>query len=162
MEKLTLDSHFEKYASIDELPHSDRELMLEAQRAADDAYAPYSHFHVGAAVMLEDGVVVRGSNQENAAYPSGLCAERVALFAAGAQFPGKKITAIAVTAYPVGKKLPDIPISPCGDCRQVMAEYEVRYHSTIRLIMQGGHGSYIVSTNVAQLLPFLFNGDALK
>ncbi|MBL7923974.1 MAG: cytidine deaminase [Bacteroidia bacterium] len=162
MQKLTLDSHFEKYDSFEELAPQDRLLMDEAKKAAEDAYAPYSKFHVGAAVMLENGVMVRGSNQENAAYPSGLCAERVALFAAGAQHPGKKITAIAITAFPEGRKIPAVPISPCGDCRQVMAEYELRYDHRIRLIMEGGKGSYIVSNCVAQLLPFLFSGEALK
>lgn len=162
MQKITLDSHFEKYDSFEELTAQDRQLMEEAKKAADDAYAPYSKFHVGAAVLLENGVIVRGSNQENAAYPSGLCAERVALFAAGAQHPGNKIVAIAITAYPEGKKIPAVPISPCGDCRQVMAEYELRYDHKIRLIMEGGNGTYIISDRVAQLLPFLFSGDVLK
>ncbi len=162
MQKITLDSHFEKYNSFEELSDADKLLMEEARKAALDAYAPYSRFHVGAAVLLENGIIVRGSNQENAAYPSGLCAERVALFAAGAQHPGKKIIAIAITAFPEGHKTPSVPISPCGDCRQVMAEYEHRYAHSIRLIMEGGHGTYIVSDCVAQLLPFLFSGDALK
>lgn len=162
MQKLTLDSHFEKYERFEELPESDQQLMIEARKAADDAYAPYSHFHVGAAVLLDSGVIVRGNNQENAAYPSGLCAERVALFATGAQHPNVKIAAIAITAYPEGKKIPAIPISPCGDCRQVMAEYELRYNQKIRLIMEGGNGTFIVSDSVAQLLPFLFSGDVLK
>jgi len=162
MEKLTLHFDFEKYAGIEELPQQDRELMHHAQLAADDAYAPYSHFHVGAAVLLENGVIVKGSNQENAAYPSGLCAERVALFAAGAQHPGIKIISLAVTAYPESRKEPEFPLSPCGDCRQVMAEYEIRYGHKIRMIMQGGKGSYIVTECVSQLLPFLFTGEALK
>lgn len=162
MQKITLDSHFEKYASFDELPVADQQLMLEAHKAAEDAYAPYSHFHVGAAVLLSNGVIVRGNNQENAAYPSGLCAERVALFASGAQHPNVKIAAIAITAYPEGKKIPARPISPCGDCRQVMAEYELRYHQPIRLIMEGGLGTFIVSESVSQLLPFLFSGEVLK
>jgi cytidine deaminase len=113
-------------------------------------------------VRLENGQIVRGNNQENAAYPSGLCAERVALFASGAQHPGVKITTLAVTAYPESRKEPEFPLSPCGDCRQVMAEYEHRYDHKIRLIMQGGKGTYIVTECVAQLLPFLFTGDALK
>lgn len=162
MQKITLDSHFEKYENFAALPSKDQELMTEAKNAAEDAYAPYSKFFVGAAVMLENGVIVRGSNQENAAYPSGLCAERVALFAAGAQHPGKKIIAIAITAFQEGKKVSAFPVAPCGDCRQVMAEYETRYDHKIRMIMEGGSGSYIVSDNVAQLLPFLFNGEALK
>ena len=162
MQKITLDSHFEKYDHFEELTKADQELMTEARKAADDAYAPYSHFHVGAAVLLENGVIVRGNNQKNTTYPSSLYAERVALFATGAQHPNIKISAIAITAYPEGKKIPAIPISPCGDCRQVMAEYELRYHQKIRLIMEGGNGTFIVSDSVAQLLPFLFSGDVLK
>lgn len=162
MQKLILDSHFEKYDSFDELTEQDRQLMEAARSAAIDAYAPYSHFHVGAAVLLENGTIVKGSNQENAAYPSGLCAERVALFASGAQHPGTKIRAIAITAYPEGKKIAAVPISPCGDCRQVMAEYELRYGQNIRLIMEGGNNTFIVSNSVSQLLPFLFSAEALK
>jgi len=162
MQKIVLSSHFEKYDNLEELPQEDQDLMRDARLAADDAYAPYSKFHVGAAVRLANGVVVRGSNQENAAYPSGLCAERVALFAAGAQHPGIKILAIAISAYPEGKKVMTIPISPCGNCRQVMSEYELRYAHKIRVIMEGGSGTFIASENVAQFLPYLFSGDALK
>lgn len=161
MRKITLDSYFEEYESIDQLSQEDQLLVLEARKAADDAYAPYSHFHVGAAVLLDNGIVVRGNNQENAAYPSGLCAERVAFFSIGAQHPGQKIKSIAITAYPEGKKTPVIPISPCGDCRQVMAEYEQRYQHNIRLIMEAGNGKFIVSESVKQLLPFLFSADSL-
>jgi cytidine deaminase len=162
MKKIILNSHFEQFENLAELPIADQLLMVEAQKAADDAYAPYSKFHVGAAVMLENGIVVRGSNQENAAYPSGLCAERVALFAAGAQHPGIKIIAIAISAYPEGKKQLSVPICPCGNCRQVMAEYELRYDHQIRVIMEGGNGTFIVAENVAQLLPYVFNGSVLK
>lgn len=161
MQKLKLDSHFESYDSIEELPEQDQKLVLEARQAANDAYAPYSNFHVGSAVLLENGLIVRGSNQENAAYPAGLCAERVALFAAGAHHPGKKIISIAITAHPKGHKR-SVAISPCGDCRQVMAEYEHRYEHSIRLIMEAGEGSFIVTESVALLLPFLFNGHSLK
>jgi cytidine deaminase len=162
MKKIILDSHFDLYENLAELPAADQELMLEAQKAADDAYAPYSKFHVGAAVLLENGIIIRGNNQENAAYPSGLCAERVALFAAGAQHPGKKIIAIAISAYPEGKKSISTPISPCGNCRQVMSEYELRYAHKIRVIMEGGNGTFIASENVAQFLPYLFSGSLLK
>lgn len=162
MQKLTLDSHFEKYENFDELPAADRHLMEAARAASLDAYAPYSHFHVGAAVLLENGTIIKGNNQENAAYPSGLCAERVALFAGGAQHPGVKIRAIAIAAYPEGRKISSVAISPCGDCRQVMAEYELRYNQKIRLIMEGGNNTFIVSDSVSQLLPFLFSAEALK
>jgi cytidine deaminase len=162
MRHISLDSEFEEYQSFDELPKEDQHLILEARKAADDAYAPYSHFHVGAAVKLENGVIIRGNNQENAAYPSGLCAERVALFSAGAQHPGDKIKSIAITAYPQGTGAISVPVSPCGDCRQVMAEYEHRYAHKIRLIMEAGQGKYIVTPSVKQLLPFLFSADNMK
>ena len=153
---------YKEVAGEAQLSDSDRKLLNEAWLACDSAYAPYSNFHVGAALELANGLIFKGNNQENAAYPSGLCAERVALFASGAQHPNIKIAAIAITAFPEGKKIPAIPISPCGDCRQVMAEYELRYNQKIRLIMEGGHGTFIVSDSVAQLLPFLFSGDVLK
>ncbi len=153
---------FEEYANFDELPEADQLLMREAQTAADDAYAPYSKFHVGAAVLLENGTIVKGNNQENAAYPSGLCAERVALFAAGAHSPGIKTKSIAIHAY--SEKFKDHPqaVGPCGACRQVMAEYEHRHHQKMRLIMQAEDGKYIVSHSVNQLLPFMFNADNIQ
>ncbi len=162
MRKISLDSSFEEYESFDELSANDQMLIVKAKKAADDAYAPYSHFHVGAAVQLENGDIIMGNNQENAAYPSGLCAERVALFAAGAQHPGEKIKTIAISAYPEGGSAPSVPVSPCGDCRQVMAEYELRYGQKIRLIMEAGKGKYIVTPSVEQLLPFLFSADSMK
>lgn len=152
---------FEEYANFDELTETDKQLMREAQSAADSAYAPYSKFHVGAAVLLENGTIVKGNNQENAAYPSGLCAERVALFAAGAQHPGIKINSIAIHAYAEKNKQHPQAVGPCGACRQVMAEYEHRYHQPMRLIMQAQNGKYIVSHSISQLLPFMFNADNL-
>ncbi|CAN5482357.1 cytidine deaminase [soil metagenome] len=161
MRQIKLDSTFEEYTSFSELPEADQQLIREAKIAAHDAYAPYSHFHVGAAVILENGIIVKGSNQENAAYPSGLCAERVALFAAGAQHPGVKISSIAISAYPEGSGKTSVPVSPCGDCRQVMAEYEHRYAHKIRLIMEAGDGKFIVTHSVKELLPFLFSADSM-
>ncbi len=152
---------FEEYASFIELPESDKKLMLEAQSAAETAYAPYSKFHVGAAVLLENGIIVKGNNQENAAYPSGLCAERVALFAAGANYPGVKIVTIAIHAFAEKNKQHPQAVGPCGACRQVMAEYEHRYHQPMRLIMQAENGKYIISHRISHLLPFMFNADNL-
>ncbi len=162
MRQITLDGTFEEYDSFDELPADDRQLMMEARKAAGDAYAPYSHFHVGAAVQLENGTIVRGNNQENAAYPSGLCAERVAFFSIGAQYPNQKIKSVAITALPEGSLSLTVAISPCGDCRQVMAEYEYRYGQPIRIIMDAGNGKYIASPSVRLLLPFLFTADSMK
>jgi cytidine deaminase len=159
MKAIRLEQHFDEYENMEELPEADRSLMREAERAAEAAYAPYSKFHVGAAVLLNNGVVVRGNNQENAAYPSGLCAERVAVFAAGAHYPNTGIKAIAITAYSELKENHHQAVSPCGDCRQVMAEYEHRYGHSIRLIMEAEDGKYLVSPSVKQLLPYMFNSD---
>lgn len=159
MKSIRLEQHFDEYENMDELPEADRNLMKEAEIAADAAYAPYSRFHVGAALMLDDGTIVRGNNQENAAYPSGLCAERVAVFAAGAHYPNIGIKAIAITAYSEHKDNHHQAVSPCGDCRQVMAEYEHRYGHSIRLIMEAENGKYLVSPSVRQLLPYMFNSD---
>lgn len=133
-------------------------LIKAAHEALSSAYAPYSQFQVGAALLLEDGSIVKGSNQENAAYPSGLCAERVAFFSAGSQHPGKKIMAAAVTtSYPM-----EHPISPCGACRQVMAEYELKQQTQIKLLLCSHDGSVIVVNNSRDLLPLYFSGEWLK
>ena len=161
MKVITQEISYELFDNANELPVADRQLLQEAINASHNAYAPYSNFHVGAAVMMEDGKIVHGSNQENAAYPSGLCAERVAVFAAGSNYPGKKITAIAITAMFEGTdKL--LSVSPCGDCRQVMAEYEHRYQQNIRMIITGENGKVMVIPNTKTLLPLMFNSDNLK
>jgi len=161
MNKKVLNISFEQYNSADELKAEDKNLLQEAIDATKSAYAPYSNFKVGAAVLLDNGIIVKGSNQENAAYPSGLCAERVALFSAASQFPGVKIKAIAVTAF-LKNELTPHPVSPCGDCRQVMAEYEHRYGAGIRFIMMDTDKKILVAENVKSLLPFLFSGESLK
>lgn len=139
----------------------DAQLLAEARRATGDAYAPYSGFKVGAAVLLENGEVITGNNQENAAYPSGLCAERVALFAASARFPGVPVIALAITARTDDYEISE-PISPCGACRQVMAEYESLHKKPIRIIMAGESGKIMVLENVSGVLPFRFDGGMLK
>jgi len=161
MQLIQQNTTYELYNSMDELKNEDKNLLEKAMEAAGTAYAPYSNFNVGAAVLLSNNVIVKGSNQENAAYPSGLCAERVALFSSGAQYPDITIKAIAVTAFMDTSKTPH-PVSPCGDCRQVMAEYEHRYHKNIRLIMISDGGKIIVLDSVKLLLPFMFNSDSLK
>lgn len=161
MKKKELNILFEQYDSVNELKAEDSNLLKAAGEAANSAYAPYSGFRVGAAVLLENGIVVKGSNQENAAYPSGLCAERVALFSAASQYPGVKIKSIAVTAFLKNKTTPQ-PASPCGDCRQVMAEYEHRYASDFRFIMIASENKILISPNVKSLLPFMFSSDSLK
>ena len=154
-------SKFSEFNSIQELNEEDRKLIEQARKSVMSAYAPYSRFSVGAAVLLESGHIMLGNNQENASYPIGLCAERVAVFAAAANYPGVKIKAIAITA--MSKQfLIDKPITPCGACRQAIAEYEHRYKNPIRLIMTGESGKILVADSIVHFLPYQFNGDDLK
>jgi cytidine deaminase len=143
----------------EELNPADKNLVDFAVQSAENAYAPYSHFRVGAAVLLSDGTVVRGNNQENAAYPSGLCAERVALFYANANYPEAAVNAVAVVVInPEGHVLKQ-SISPCGSCRQVMAETEMRFKTPIRILLASSD-SVLVFDSVEDLLPLSFNqGD---
>lgn len=159
--KLTISSSFEVYKSADDLSKEDKELLATAKKAVKSAYAPYSQFHVGAAVLLQNGKVVTGNNQENAAYPSGLCAERVALFYANAKYPNVGVKTIAVSVK-TDHQIINEPVSPCGSCRQVIAEYENLFQSPIRIIMSGETGKVIISDSIAGLLPFMFNKKHLK
>lgn len=134
---------------------ADAELLLKAHEATDNSYVPYSKFHVGAAVRLANGAVVKGNNIENAAYPSGLCAERVALFSAQAQYPGVPIEALAITARSEITEVTE-PVAPCGACRQVMAEAEQRSGLPMRIICQGNTGKVFVFDGVETLMPFIF------
>jgi cytidine deaminase len=161
MKKISSEINYDLYDSSGDLSEQDKMLLRSAIKATDTAYAPYSNFHVGAAVLMENGEVVQGSNQENASYPSGLCAERVALFSASAHYPGVKIKAIAIAAQFDDKKSL-LAITPCGDCRQVMAEYEHRFHANIRLIMTADDDKVIVTHNIKTLLPLMFNAEHLK
>lgn len=147
---------------------SDKELTAEEKALVDisrdmtnNAYAPYSDFYVGAAVKLENGEIITGSNQENGAYPSGLCAERVAVFSASARFPGVPMKMIAISA-----KSPhlhaDKPVSPCGACRQVMLEYEVMQPNPIKLLLSLESGKILKIDQVKDLLPLAFSGNDLK
>lgn len=146
-----------EYDSLEELPREGRALVEAAIAATATAYAPYSGFHVGAAVLLADGTVVTGSNQENAAYPSGLCAERTALFSASAQKPEQAVVALAVAGKDREGRLAEA--SPCGACRQVLAEYETRYGNTVTVytLLEGGRIRRL--EGVKSLLPFLFGAD---
>jgi cytidine deaminase len=151
----------EEYYSKDELNKADKELLEEAIRASETSYSPYSSFEVGAAVRMADGKIIRGSNQENAAYPSGLCAERVALFYAQSQFPDMAIEAISIFARSRDFKL-DGPVTPCGSCRQAMAEYENRHRHKMRVIMGNDHGAVQVVEGMDNLLPLMFMLEKLK
>ncbi|MBO4328331.1 MAG: cytidine deaminase [Bacteroidales bacterium] len=155
MRKQQFISDYVVYDDVKELDPQDAELLRQAHEATLNSYAPYSKFHVGAAVRLANGVVVRGNNIENAAYPSGLCAERVALFSAQAQYPEVAVEAIALTAYSEISEVNE-PIPPCGACRQVMVETEQHAKVPMRIICQGHTGPIMVFDGVETLMPFIF------
>lgn len=161
MEKLLLETHLECYDNLEMLEKEEQLLMEEAFKAKERAYAPYSNFMVGAALLLANGEIISGNNQENMAYPSGLCAERVAFYFAGASFPGVPILKVAVTA--ASSEFPsDHPIAPCGACRQAMLEYEMNQDIAITLIMKGTTGKVYRLSGVRQLLPLFFHEGGLK
>ena len=161
MKKLEIKTTILEYGSDDELSFQDKNLVNNSREAALSAYAPYSKFYVGAAVLLENGICVKGNNQENVAYPSGLCAERVAVFAAASQYPDVKINAIAISARSDSFEINE-PISPCGSCRQVIAEYEHKQGSPIKIILSAEKGKIIVVNTIEDILPLCFKEDKLK
>ena len=148
-------------AHLNELSAQEQQLVANAKSAFKTAYAPYSGFLVGASVLLENGEVINGSNQENVAYPSGLCAERVALFYAGAKFPDVKINTVAISVLSKNFEVNDV-ISPCGACRQVMAEYEDKQHRPIKVILHSPTDEVLIANKVEDLLPFMFKSPSLK
>ncbi len=146
-----------EFGSISELDQEEKDLAFRAEKAAEKAYAPYSHFKVGASVLLDNGEIVDGSNQENAAYPSGICAERVAISYASATFPDIPIRMLAIAALN-NEELTRDPVSPCGFCRQVMIETELKQNSPLRIILVG-KGKVQVIDSARQLLPLYFDGS---
>ncbi|WP_299535119.1 cytidine deaminase [Ulvibacterium sp.] len=160
MKKKRVCFELQVFDTIDELSQEGQELMQKAVAARKNAYAPYSNFQVGAAVLLENGKVVIGNNQENASFPSGLCAERVAVFQAGAKYPGETIKAIAISAAS-NKYTVDKPAAPCGNCRQSISEYEVRQKSPIELFLMGEIGQIIWCASIADILPLAFDTSFL-
>lgn len=144
----------------DELSEEQRSLIEIAKEQTERSYCPYSHYHVGAAVRLANGVIIRGCNQENAAYPSGLCAERSALFAAGAQYPDEAVEQLAIACY-TGGHFTQEPGSPCGACRQVMTETEHRYGGKMQVLLYGANETYVFDS-AADLLPLIFVSESLK
>ena len=146
---------YNEYESLDQLDPRDRELAQAAIEATEGSYAPYSHFNVGAAVRLDNGEIIKGSNQENAAYPSGICAERTAMFYASANHPENAMTAIAITASQNGT-LCDNPVTPCGACRQVMAEYQTKGGSPMEILLIGGQKIWKFG-KVDDVLPLIFD-----
>ncbi|MEX2380533.1 MAG: cytidine deaminase [Vicingaceae bacterium] len=142
------------YTSLNQLSINDQKLLYAAVEVSKDAYAPYSNFYVGASVELENGVTVLGSNQENGAYPSGLCAERVALFAASSNFPNVSMKTLAI--YAEQSETEDNQISPCGSCRQVMSEYEQKQNQKLRVLLMSGKGEVWELKSAQFFLPFAF------
>lgn len=151
---------YTEYSLDDEIPDDVKRLTIAAASALKTAYAPYSLFRVGVAILLENGEVVTGSNQENSAYPSGLCAERVAIFYANAKYPGIAIRALAVTAS-YREKAEDEPVYPCGSCRQVILESQSRQNQPIKVICSGNTRIHVIP-DAASLLPLAFIGDKLE
>lgn len=152
---------FEMFKNLEELDTESKYLVHKAKEAAHHAYAPYSKFHVGAALMLEDGTVITGSNQENASYPLCMCAERVALYVAASQHEGKRITKMAVVAHKKNHKELTAAAS-CGACRQVMAEFEERQHKPFEVIMHHTDSQWIKCASASTLLPFVFTSESLN
>jgi cytidine deaminase len=155
MEYLNLPCKFERHKSRETITPEIQPVIDACLEATEKAYAPYSSFHVGAALLLENGMIIKGNNQENAAFPSGLCAERVAIFYAGANHPGVRIMGIAVTAKSVNYTKGE-PVTPCGSCRQSLLEYELNQQSDIPIYMVSPSGEVIVSKSIKQLLPLYF------
>ena len=146
---------YELFATVNDLNQEQQNLMIEADKAMNNAYAPYSNFKVGAALLLDNGKYVYGSNQENKAYPSGLCAERVALFSVGAQMPDRIVKKIAIVGEGALLANDDI-LTPCGSCRQVMAEFVEKQDESFEILMKNHDGSVFVFDGIDKLLPFTF------
>ncbi|NMA72663.1 MAG: cytidine deaminase [Bacteroidales bacterium] len=159
MKKLTITAII-NCLTYDELKDSDKQLIDAAKESTRNSYIPYSQFAVGAAARLTNGIVIQGNNQENAAYPSGICAERTTLFYANSKYPDQAVETLAVAAYTKGDFL-DVPISPCGACRQVILEVEKRYNHPVRILLYGTNEIYEIKS-IRDLLPLSFDEDFLK
>jgi len=160
MNEITIKTTFTVFENTSELPLDVQDLMSQAVGIRKTAYAPYSKFRVGAALLLDNGKIVLGSNQENAAYPSGLCAERTAIFYTGANYPDAKIVKMAITAASDTNPT-TAPIPPCGACRQSIAEYEFKQDSPIEIYFMGETGSIYKSDSLKNLLPLTFDKNFL-
>lgn len=148
------------YKELSELDLEDQYLMNQAILAREKAYAPYSKFSVGAALLLENGEIILGNNQENAAYPSGMCAERVAIWSAGARFPGVKILKLAISAKSANKIVTQA-VGPCGACRQSLLEYEIKQQQSFPILFMGEVGEVVKVPSLHSLLPFSFDNSYL-
>ncbi|AUC22235.1 MULTISPECIES: cytidine deaminase [Polaribacter] len=160
MRKIEVSTSATVYNDISELSAEDTLLMQKAIEARKKAYAPYSKFHVGAALLLDNGEIVLGNNQESAAYPSGMCAERVAIWKAGSEYPDMKIIKLAITASSTITNV-NKPIGPCGACRQTLSEYEINQKSPFQVLFMGEVGEVVVTESLLSLLPFSFDSKYL-
>lgn len=156
MEKIIINTSFDVYENLEELDFSDQELMKKAIEIRKTAYAPYSNFEVGAALLLENEKIVLGNNQENAAYPSGLCAERVAIYTASCQYPNVNFLKLFISATSRNMQISE-PIPPCGACRQSISEYEIKQEKPIKIYFMGATGKIYVSHSLKNLLPMMFD-----
>lgn len=159
MKEINLTTKIRVYL-IDECTDTEKKLVDAAKLATKDAYVPYSNFRVGVALLMENGDIITGNNQENAAYPSGICAERTAVFFANANYPSQKIEAIAVAAHYNGEFTKDV-ITPCGACRQVLLEVENRYNSPMKILLYGGKDEVYQVDSIKDLLPLSFGEEML-
>ncbi|WP_299363934.1 cytidine deaminase [Winogradskyella sp.] len=160
MKEVKIETTLQVFNDVSELPDHIQKLMALATEARDNAYTPYSKFKVGAAILLDNNEIVTGSNQENASYPSGLCAERTAIFYAGAKYPDAKMLVLALTASSQNQ-VTDTPIPPCGACRQSIAEYEFKQEHPIEIYFMGATGKVVKSNSLANLLPLGFDRSFL-
>jgi cytidine deaminase len=160
MKKIEVKTSATIFNTFSELNQEDQLLMNKAIEARAKAYAPYSNFKVGAAFLLENGTIVLGNNQESAAYPSGMCAERVGVWKVGSEFPGIKIKKLAITAASENT-IVNKPVGPCGACRQTLSEYEINQKKPIEIIFMGEVGEIVKTTSLLSLLPFSFDSSYL-
>ena len=156
MKKIEFSTRATKYDSFSELSADDQRLMESAIAAKSEAYSPYSNFSVGAAILMENGEIITGNNQENAAYPSGMCAERVAVWKAATMHPKMRMMAIAIAASSATKVV-DRPVGPCGACRQTLLEYEINQKETVKMLFMGEKGAVVEVESITSLLPFNFD-----
>ena len=161
MEIIKIETKIQVYENRQALPEPIAQLLHEAEKSAKNAYAPYSHFKVGAAILLQNGEIVAGNNQENAVYPSGLCAERTTAYYASAHYPQIPFLKIAITAINTTQPL-NTPVPPCGSCRQALLEYELLFNKPIEVIMAGETGVIYVAPSITSLLPCSFNSHFLS
>ena len=160
MKKIKISTSAIAYQDIFELSVEDNLLMKKAIEARKIAYAPYSKFYVGAALLLENGEIIEGNNQESAAYPSGMCAERVAIWKANSTYPNVKIIKLAISASSTISKV-NTPIGPCGACRQTLSEYEINQKTPFEVLFMGEVGEVVKTTSLQSLLPFSFDSSYL-